>query len=1123
MNKRDASKIKKGLDLSVAFGLFAALAFFGATTAMTYLNIRTLNYDMRQIAHTHDVLSGLDNLLSTLKDAETGQRGYLLTGDPAYLAPYDRAASELPVLGADVAHLMGEETDERRAFELVQSHIGAKLDELKQTIELRRASGQEAALALVRTGRGKQEMDAVRDGVAKLGLIENDKRRLGLAEAQASYVTSVAGGLASGAVGALLTLLMGTILMRSASHRALHDWLLAGRADLSVSVLGDPRPEELGRKLLQFFADYLGVRVGAIYFRDGGGFERVASAGAPVDAKIVARFAPGETLLGQAAVEGRIVVVEDVSETYLTFATAMGSSPPRHIVIAPAVVDGAVNAVVELGFMRRPDAAALALLEQVSETMGVAVRTARFRDQLQNLLGQTQRQAEELAAQSEELRVSNEELEEQSRVLKESQARLENSSAELEQINSALEKQRDDLAAATQIAAARAREADQANRTKSEFLANMSHELRTPLNSLLILAKLLGDNREANLSPEQVRYARTIYDSGNDLLNLINDILDLSKVEAGQIDIKPEAFSLKDFAAAMRRTFEPVARDKGLAFEASVAAEGRDAMTSDRRRVEQIVKNLLANAFKFTQAGSVALRIEAGRDGMVSFSVIDTGIGVAPEQQARVFEAFQQADGTISRKYGGTGLGLSISRELAQRLGGEIVLASEPGQGSTFTLTAPAQGEVAAPTPARPAPRDSLPGPRIAPRGVEDDRYRLTGGRRVLLVVEDDIHFARIVQDFAREMNFETLVAGTAEEALRLATERRPDAVVLDLGLPDRSGLTLLDDLKHNARTRHIPVHVISASENEETALSLGAIGYLLKPVRREQVLAALRKLEGRLEDRVRRVLVVEDDPVQREAVAKLLEADGVAIETVGAAEECLARLKAQTYDCMVLDLALPDATGYALLETLSREDAYSFPPVIVYTGRDLSVQEEQHLRRYSHAIIIKGAKSPERLLDEVTLFLHQVVAGLSPEQQNLLRRAQNREETLAGKRVLIVEDDVRNIYALTSVLEPRGVEVQIARNGREAVEAATRAAEGAAPALDLVLMDVMMPEMDGLTATREIRKDGRLKKLPILMLTAKAMPDDQERCLEAGANDYMAKPLDVDRLLSLVRVWMSR
>jgi len=1121
MNRLGAGNIKKGLDPRVALGLFVALAFFAVTTAMTWFNIRTLNSDMRDVGHTHDVLNALDNLLSTLKDAETGQRGYLLTGENNYLEPYNMAIAELPVDIGDVGRLTATDVDEQRQLEAVERHISAKLDELKYTLELRRTSGPEAALAEVRTGRGKQEMDAVRAGLAKLSDIESAKRQQGLAEAQSAFMTALAGGLASGAVGALLTLVLGALLLSAASQRALQEWLQTGRTDLATAALGDPQPGVLAQNLLKFFAEYLGVRVAALYFRDGSQFAHVAASGAPPDAKILARFAPGETLLGQAVIERRIVVIDDVSQTYLSFASALGSSPPKHIVIAPAAAEGVVNAVAELGFLKEPDKPTLLLLEQIADTIGVAVRAARFREQLQILLAQTQRQAEELGAQSEELRVSNEELEEQSRALRESQTRLENSQAELEQINSALEKQRDDLASATQAAAERAREADQANRSKSQFLANMSHELRTPLNSLLILAKLLADNPQTNLSDEQVRFARTIYDSGNDLLTLINDILDLSKVEAGQIDVRPETFAVAEFAETMQRSFEALARDKNLAFEIVVDAQAPDHITVDRRRLDQIVRNLLANSFKFTEAGSVALRIEWLSEDRLAFAVADTGIGIAQEHQTRVFEAFQQADGTISRKFGGTGLGLSISRELARLIGGELTLLSEPGKGSTFTLTIPAHVRAAASSPhgaavvAPTAPREGT--------YPKDDRAQLSGKRRVLLVVEDDKSFARILQDFARETGFETLVAGTAQEALRLVREHGPHAIVLDLGLPDRSGLSLLDDLKRDAGARHIPIHVVSASENAETALALGAVGYLLKPVRREDLLGALRKLEQRLENPLRRVLIVEDDAVQREAVAKLLAADDVVIETAGDAQECLQKLKGQTYDCMVLDLALPDSSGFALLETLSREDAFSFPPVIVYTGRDLSAQEEQQLRRYSHSIIIKGAKSPERLLDEVTLFLHQVVAGLSPEQQTLLRRAQARDEALEGKRVLVVEDDVRNIYALSSVLEPRGVKVQIARNGREAVEAAGKAAGGEAPAIDLVLMDVMMPEMDGLTATREIRKDPRLRKLPILMLTAKAMPDDQETCLEAGASDYMAKPLDVDRLLSLVRVWMPR
>jgi len=600
------------------------------------------------------------------------------------------------------------------------------------------------------------------------------------------------------------------------------------------------------------------------------------------------------------------------------------------------------------------------------------------------------------------------------------------------------------------------------------------------------------------------------------------------------VQIRPESVSLDRLTRDMLQVFQPIADERGLAFDIKVPDDSPATIDTDRQRLEQILKNLLSNAFKFTEKGSVTLEIAPAARGRITLGVTDTGIGIAEEQQREIFEAFRQADGTISRKYGGTGLGLSISRELARLLGGTIALNSTPGEGSHFALTIPlaydpelvAEREepVMPPAPAKPASAaaEARPKPRVV-RRVLDDRDSLRTAERILLVVEDDSIFASIVRDLAHEMGFQCLVAGTAEEALTLAREHKPSAIVLDVGLPDQSGLAVLDRLKSDVETRHIPVHIVSAADHSQTALSLGAIGYLVKPVQREDLAAVLQTLATKLSTSSRRVLIVEDDPVQRDAVAKLLASGEVETVGVGTVAESLDRLKSETFDCMVLDLSLPDASGFALLETLQEDQGHSFPPVIVYTGHDLSPDDEQRLRRYSDSIIIKGARSPERLLDEVSLFLHQVVTDMPPEHQQMIQTARNRDAILEGRRILIVEDDVRNVYSLTNILEPHGVTIEIARNGKEAIEALEKTGTDGGSAIDLVLMDVMMPVMDGLTATRAIRKKARWKKLPIIALTAKAMPDDQQRCIEAGASDYMAKPLDVDKLLSLVRVWMPR
>ncbi|MGK4005246.1 response regulator [Sorangium sp. So ce1036] len=954
-----------------------------------------------------------------------------------------------------------------------------------------------------------------------------------------------------------------SILAQLALRR--EDWLQQGRALLSERVQGDLTVSEIGERALGFLAEYLDARAGALYAEQAGGSLRRVAAWAlgpdELDRQHVLRR--GEGLLGQAARDRRALVLRDLPEHHMNVVSALGASRPRHAVIAPSTADGEVVAATELGFLRPVHGVDLELLERVAEPLGVALRSATYRATLERLLAQTQEQTEELKVQQEKLRASNEELEQQAAAMREAQARLESQQAELEQTNVQLEehalalgKQREELLAAQRAMLESVEALGRANQYKSEFLANMSHELRTPLNSALILARLLADNKEGNLSPEQVRFAATIHAAGSDLLELINDILDLSKIEAGRVDVRPEPAALLGITGALEQAFSPVARDRELSFRVEVAPGAPGALYTDVQRLQQILKNLLANAFKFTERGGVVLEVAPERGGRVAFAVRDTGIGIPEDQHEVIFEGFRQADGTTNRKYGGTGLGLTISRELARLLGGDIDLESAPGVGSCFRVVIPAAYEVAQASPPdrdappqkgpsqggasqsepwqeepwregsfqkAPPPGSAAPGrPRAAleaARGeIEDDRSNRTRDGRLILVVEDDPAFARILYDVAHELDFDCVITPSAEEGLSLARSLTPSAVLLDIGLPDGSGLALLEQLKRGAATRHIPVHVISVSDCTQTALELGAVGYALKPVKREELVRAIRNLEDRLTRKERRVLVVEDDAGAREGICALLQGEGVEILAVGTAAAALDQLAAATFDCMILDLKLPDASGYDLLERMAGGELCSFPPVIVYTGRVLDPDEERRLHRYSRSIIIKGAKSPERLLDEVTLFLHQVESSLPPERQRMLREARHRESVFEGRRILLVEDDVRSIFALSSVFEPRGARLEVARNGREALEAMDRLEE-----VDLVLMDVMMPEMDGLTATRELRKRPELARLPIIALTAKAMPKDQQQCLQAGANDCMAKPIDVEKLLSLCRVWIRK
>jgi signal transduction histidine kinase/DNA-binding response OmpR family regulator/CHASE3 domain sensor protein len=1135
--------------VGVAAGFLVALLALVLIGLFSVRELRARTAAAQLVQQSFDVVQQLQALDLAVRDAETGQRGFLLTDDENYLQPYESARAALPGELEGLRRLTADNPRQQPRVDELERDTRTKMAELEQVVALRRAGNPAAALAIVRTDRGREAMIRT---TAIISDMQAEERAL-LAERETEWDAASRESMLVTAGGSLIlvALILAAALMTARNHRELaaQAWVRAGQIALAARLAGELRLETLGERLLGFLTEYLGARVGAVYVADAGGtLRRVAAYATPPGAE-VSSFRAGEGLVGQCGKEARPLRVTDVPEGYLPVVSGVGKGSPRELILAPAVADQMVQGVVELGFFRRLRAADLELLSRVSEGLAVAVRSSRDRTRLEDLLEETQRQAEELQTQQEELRVTNEELEVQSRSLKESQAQLEAQQAELEQSNTHLEEQahllenqRDELTRAQFALTGKAAELERTNQYKSEFLANMSHELRTPLNSTLILAKLLADNKPGNLSEEQVRFAQTISSAGQELLAVINDVLDLSKIEAGMIEVTPGPVPLAHLLETLRANFQGLAQQKRLDFETRLAAGVPEQIETDTGRLGQILRNLLANAFKFTEQGSVRLTVSAPDAHSISFAVRDTGIGIAREQHGVIFEAFRQADGSTHRKYGGTGLGLSISRDLARLLGGEITVASTPGSGSTFELTLPrvlpqqpgAQRLEGEPERARAADRAPAPPPAPLPLPqtsarllsapvLEDDRGHLTPGSRSILIIEDDVHFAAILRDLAREMKFQCVITHTAHDALIAAITLNPSAIVLDIRLPDSSGLAVLDQLKRDSRVRHIPVHVISMMHAEREALERGAVGYAVKPVARERLVEAFQWLEAKLSQEMRRVLVVEDDDRQRASIEHLLAADKVAIMAVPSAAAALEALRAITFDCMVLDLSLPDLSGYELLEQMAALEGVSFPPVIVYTGRSLSREEEEDLRRFSSSIIIKDVRSPERLLDEVTLFLHQVESELPPERQSMLKKARDRDAVLEARRILVVEDDVRNIFALSRVLEPKGAKVEIARNGREALEALSRSAGAAGDTIDLVLMDIMMPEMDGLTAIREIRKRPEWGNLPIIALTAKAMKGDREKCLAAGASDYIAKPLDVDKLLSLVRIWMPK
>ncbi|HYH80867.1 MAG TPA: response regulator [Longimicrobium sp.] len=1000
-------------------------------------------------------------------------------------------------------------------------------------------------------------------------------------------------------------------LKETTEQNAQQDWLKTNLAKFSRMMQGQKDLESISRLIMSELTPLVGAHHGAFFLAEddrGTVLKLIASYAYKQRKSLANRFREGEGLVGQAALEKKPILLTGVPDDYIVISSGLGEAPPRNVMVLPVLFEGEVKAVIELAAFNPFSQIHQVFLDQLAESVGVVInmiaanmRTEELLEQSQKLTQELQSQSKELQQQQEELRRTNAELEAQARTLKASEEALRDQQEELQQVNEELEEKASLLAEQNrkveqknaEVEAARRELEDKAeqlalsSKYKSEFLANMSHELRTPLNSLLILAKLLSDNKDGNLTDKQVEYSTTILQSGTDLLNLINDVLDVSKVEAGKMEINATDVYLKDVAGYVERSFRPVAEQKGLALIVAIEPDVPETLWTDGHRLQQVLKNLLSNAFKFTDQGSVSMTVRKADKGrrfgratlddaeeVIAFSVADTGIGIPKNKQRLIFEAFQQADGTTSRKYGGTGLGLTISRELTRLLGGEIRVESTDGEGSTFTLFLPREwpGEphdyrdhdadddgddggnghrrgpspvAGTPEPAtaprrrgRPQQQPRQPQPhdgdgeasgapqqerRRRPRdpqavGIHDDRSTVEPGDRVVLIVENDVSFARILLDMAREKGFKALVALDGETGLELVQEYGPDAVTLDIDLPGIDGWTVLDRLKHSPETRHIPVHIVSGVGKRQRGLRQGALSYLEKPVSKDALDSAFERISSFLSDGVKRLLVVEDDETQRNSIIELVGDDDVEITAVGTAEEALRELTEKHYDCMVLDLGLQGMDGFKLLEQVKGFEGVQDLPIIIYTGKELSREEETQLRRYAETIIVKDVKSPERLLDETALFLHRIEAKLPDQKRRMLERLHSTDTLFAGKKVMIVDDDMRNIFSLTSVLESQGMAVVFAENGRDALEVLK-----AQPDVDIVLMDVMMPEMDGYETTKAIREMPEHAELPIISLTAKAMKGDREKSIASGASDYITKPVDTDQLLSLMRVWLYR
>ncbi|PST85142.1 histidine kinase [Pedobacter yulinensis] len=1193
MSAKLKSNLRLGLGLSLLLLVISSLASF--------ISLQNLNKASGMVTKTNDILRNLEQILSTLKDAETGQRGYLLTGDKAFLEPYNGASDRAQLLLNQVETKTADNPLQQKNIAVLREIIVKRLDILRQSIAAR-ANGIGIANSTLITG--KEYMDEARAVVTAMAAeerrllaertadqtklarytpvliviaallsvlitsffyyrVSNDfdarmklaneldrknreiDRRIAAIQAVAAQISSgdynirmdqadIKDGLGSlaGSMNA-----MAQSLQESFGRLADEEWLQTGIANLNNKMVGEKNEVQLVEDVVETLAQYTESVVGAMYVL-GLDNKLYLTGGYGLDkTRVLTEIEMGSGLLGQAAKSLKALQVEGVREADIVLSHATGQLKPGYIVAQPILRYGQCIAVLELASLEPYSQIDLMLLNRIAENVGLALFSAQNRRRLQELLEETQAQSEELQVQHNELEGLNAELEAQTQKLQASEEELRVQQEELLQSNQELEERSALLEEKNQLIEERnadiqvkAAQLEQSTKYKSEFLANMSHELRTPLNSILLLSKLLSENQE--IEKEYVEYAEVIQSSGQGLLALIDEILDLSKIEAGKMTLERQTIQVSEVLQDMRLLFDPQATNKGLKLVIDEQPGVPDSLFTDKMRLEQVLKNLLSNAIKFTAEGQVILSVAPHKSpDFVRFSVTDTGIGIARDKQAMIFEAFQQADGSTRRRFGGTGLGLSISRELAKLLGGEISLKSVEGKGSTFSIVLPRDAtkvqavleeEVAlvpVPVEAITAEADTIPEThRVAriPLDVADDRNEINPGDKVILIIEDDTSFAKVLLDFTRKRGYKGIVAVRGDVGIEMAQKFNPLAILLDIQLPVKDGWEVMQELKSNQQTRPIPVHIMSSLEVKKESLLKGAVDFINKPVAIEHMQQIFRKLEDALSKHPKKVLIVEENQQHAKALSYFLSNFNIQTEIVDNVSSGVDALQKSEVNCVILDMGVPDKTAYDTLEVIKQNPGLENLPIIIFTGKNLSKGEERRIRQYADSIVVKTAHSYQRILDEAALFLHLVEEKTEDKKAGASPVLGAMREVLREKTVLIADDDVRNIFSITKALEQHKMKVIPATDGKEALEILKKN-----PGINVVLMDMMMPEMDGYESIREIRKIHSFKNLPILAVTAKAMMGDREKCIAAGASDYISKPVDIDQLISLLRVWL--